>query len=341
MPRNSLRSSLFGGSLGGFSGGGSAGIDASDSSMSGYNDEDENTATNLQKQAALNTRKSLARTETKAVRCMRYVVIVVLLGTAIGVSVATFLYSRSIEQEAFESEFESVAVTTLRSFVEAVEHKLSAMDALAVGITSHSLSTGETFPNVTVPDFEIKAAIVRVQTDSIYTFYLPLVTDEHRAGYELYTKMQQAKIFAGYMQEEALRQYQDMYFNVSNEATAARAEEAKAEAEADHQGGAAEQEVDVDANTRNRFLHVAPPEIHPTIHDGIWGLSVRTKKDRLYIAVFCYQVSAFLKKSHSHLFFFNTLPSQPRNDTWEEPEGAGPYLPMWQLSVRRNNHMEQ
>jgi hypothetical protein len=64
-----------------------------------------------------------------------------MLVTAIGVSLATFYYARSVEKENFESEFDSVAGVTLRSFVDAIESKLSAMDSVSSGITSHALKS--------------------------------------------------------------------------------------------------------------------------------------------------------------------------------------------------------
>lgn len=238
--------------------------DGSEESLSEYGD-DEGETENLQDKAAKETRKSLARGETRAVTCLRYTVLTVLLATAIGVSLATLFYSRNVEQDAFRAEFESVAVTTLRSFVEAVEHRLTAMDAMAAGVTSHALSSGETFPNVTVPDFEVKGATLRTQTDSIYSFWLPLVTDDTRTGFEAYTKMKQGHMFQSYMSEEGLRQYQDAYFGINKtetQATDQTAEETEAEAEISPDGA-------------RRELHPGPMEVHPTIHDEIWGFDVR------------------------------------------------------------------
>lgn len=266
-------------------------------SLSGYNDLGDSDVECMQDKAAKETRENLAKGENKAVTALRRLVILVLLLTAAGASVATYFYARGAEQSSFESEFASNAVVTLRSFVEAFEHQLSSMDAVATGITSHATSTGETFPNVTVPgkksvlhcffclgnvrhlihdncihpvpDFEVKGGTVRTQTDSIFMFWLPLVTDDTRAGYEEYTKTMQAHLFQSYMVEEGLRQYQDAVFGINaseTEAAVARAEEAAA-AEA-----AAAATARDSGSERN--LHVAPPDVHPVIHDTIWGLGV-------------------------------------------------------------------
>jgi hypothetical protein len=176
-----------------------------------------------------------------------------MLVTAIGVSLSTFYYSRSVEEENFEAEFASVAGVTLRSFVDAVENKLSAMDSVSSGITSHALRTGETFPNVTVPDWEVKGATLRTQTDGIFLFWMPLVTDENRRGFEEYTKLNQGHLFQSYAAEEGFRAQQDSYFGLVGD----------------------EGDADVGAT---RQLHAAGPDVHPVMHDEIWGnLQVSSK----------------------------------------------------------------
>lgn len=261
---------------------GSAG---SDSSFSEYDDDGK--GENLQQKAAKHTRKSLARGETRAVTVLRYMVLTVLFVTAILVSVATYFYSRSVEQDMFQAEFESVADVTLRSFVENVEHRLSAMDAMGAGVTSHAKSSGSTFPNVTIPDYEVRAATLRTQTDSIFSFWLPLVTDDERRGFEAYAQINQGHMFQSYMAEEGLRQYQDIVFGINTtetQATEERAEEAT------------EQEAEVTGNgIRNRQLHVAPMDVHPVVHEEIWG---RLQEDG----------------------------GPP------EHEGDGPFMPVWQVS---------
>ena len=229
-------------------------------------DNEDFESMNLQTRAAKDTRESLARTETQAVSCLRYVVLLILLATAVGVSVATFIYSRRVEENSFKAEFQSVAVVTLRSFVESVEHKLGAQDAIASAITSHAEDAQEVFPNVTIPHFDVKGATLRTQTDSLFSFYLPLVTDETRAGYEAYTKVMQAQVFEGYMREEGLRQYQEAYFGIPDDETQ------PGEGAAEEASTAEEDAIQVDNGARR--LHIAGPDVHPVIHDGIWGLTV-------------------------------------------------------------------
>lgn len=238
-------------------------------------------------QAAKNARKTLAKSETKAVSYLRLVVLLVLLGTAFGLVAGVYVFARNVEEDAFRQEFEALATTTLRTFVEAFENQLSALDSTSQGITSYAMATGSTFPNVTVPDFVVKAATLRVQTGSTYSFWLPLVSDQDRAGYEEYSRNRQAQdVFPPFLQEEAFRMYQDAYFGLTEEDSAAT-EAAEIEA--------GEEKLEEEFEGTRRRLHVAGPDVHPTIHEQIWGFV-----------------------NHSGSFAM--------------PEGSGPFLPMRQMS---------
>jgi hypothetical protein len=92
----------------------------------------------------------LARNETKTISYLRFFVFGFLLVTAILVSVGIYLITRRDQEQDFETQFEAQAIRILERFHQAVEGKLGAMDAMATSITSFSLSTGATFPNVTI-----------------------------------------------------------------------------------------------------------------------------------------------------------------------------------------------
>ena len=133
-------------------------------------------------------RKTLARKENKAVAWLRGLVFFVLLVTTALVSTGVFLFTMNDQEEDFEHEFEAHATKILESFHTTVERKLEALDALAVAYTSYAIGTGASWPNVTLPDFEIRAANTRILSDSAVINFYPLVTDETRLGYEQYVR---------------------------------------------------------------------------------------------------------------------------------------------------------
>ena len=242
--------------------------------------------TTIKDQAAKQTRKNLAKRETRQVRCLRYTFMLILLGTALGVSLATYYYSRSVETDQFQSDFANVAEVIQRSFVDAVESRLQSLDTFSAGITSYANepANDEAFPNVTVPDWVEKGAALRTQTEGIYVFWLPLVTEETRAGFEMYAQLKQAHLFQSYGKEEMLRQYQDLYFNITDaaeDADAAAEEEQPEEEEHSHN-----QSDSHSHRNRNRILHVGNTTPgyfdHMTIHEEIWGLHVSQFADVQY-----------------------------------------------------------
>jgi len=65
---------------------------------------------------------------------------------------------------------------------------MQSLDAFTLGIASHVLETGQSFPQVTIPDFAVRAAAVRVATQSDVLYYRPVVQLQQRADYEVYTQ---------------------------------------------------------------------------------------------------------------------------------------------------------
>jgi hypothetical protein len=92
----------------------------------------------------------LAGKETKKIAYLRFFVAGFLLLTAALVSVAVYMFTRDDQEQDFETQFESQAIRILERFHGAVESKLGAMDALATSVTSFALSSGASFPNVTI-----------------------------------------------------------------------------------------------------------------------------------------------------------------------------------------------
>jgi len=131
-------------------------------------------------------RKTLARKEDKAVRNWRIAVFAVLVSTAALVSTSCFLYIRNGQDDDFKQEFKSLADKLLESYYHTVERKLEALDALSVAFSSYAHDTEATWPNVTLPDIEIRGAGIRVLSETAVINFYPLVTDETREGWEAY-----------------------------------------------------------------------------------------------------------------------------------------------------------
>ena len=205
------------------------------------------------KLAADQERQTLARQETRAVMALRIVVLFVLLSTGAVMSWWTFSYTRDLEEDDFQASFASASQAVLESFNGAVNNNFGSIDALSSAVTEHALSTGQTFPNVTFPDFHTLAASTRVMTNAIYVFYIPIVTEETRRPYEEYCQEHQWYLFPAFLEQQALAAVKDAHFGLDS-----------APLPGQEEGGGGE-----------RKLHFNLKEDHPKSHDEIFGSAVR------------------------------------------------------------------
>ena len=161
-------------------------------------------------------RRKLAHNESKAVSWLRVAVFLVLIATAVAVSLAIYNLVKDGQDGDFAMEFEAHADIVLGAFTTSVASKLAAMDALASQMTSYARSSNSVWPNVTFPDFEIWSSSTRVLADSVVINYHPLVTDETRAGWEAYFSDNVRSYDDTVKNEHEQRYYQDSRFGVAD-----------------------------------------------------------------------------------------------------------------------------
>ncbi|KAL7565587.1 hypothetical protein ACA910_014299 [Epithemia clementina (nom. ined.)] len=253
----------------------------------------------------------VAHGETKAIRILRVVVLVVLLLTATLVSVGVYRYTRHEETSTFEREYQHNALKIMQAFHDAVERRLGAINTLSTAMTSLALYTNQSFPFVTMPDFALRGSDLRAQADAIAVHYMPLVTDDNRQEWERYALEHRFQIDQAFEQDAAFRQAQDEQFgfreqsnnNNNNTQTSAKS---KAYDNFPPAGGRWLANNSDDNNNNNKDDHDEPEDQNTTIKMTI-------VKDG----------SGFHAKLWSHGLF------SPEGD---EVEGSGPYLPLWQRS---------
>jgi hypothetical protein len=162
--------------------------------------------------AAMRERQSLSKKETYVLSGLRFYLWAFLAIAAGLLGWGTYKYTSSIETDEFESRFTSIALSVSDSFVDGVERKLGALDALSVSITSHALQSGEEFPTVTLPDYEVQAGNTRISADGVYVFWLPYVQDEQRAAWDQYAGQNYQHLYGAFGNEMMLRTVQDQQF---------------------------------------------------------------------------------------------------------------------------------
>jgi hypothetical protein len=160
--------------------------------------------------------KTLARRETKIVKVLRVLVLVLLLVTATLASVGVYFYTSNEETQNFESGYQANAQRIVELFHDAVERRMGAINSVATVITSHSLATKQTFPFVTIPNFEIRGSDLRVQAAATGIAWLPLVTDGTRDAWEEYALINRSQIEEAFLEDAKRRETQDDEFGLTN-----------------------------------------------------------------------------------------------------------------------------
>jgi hypothetical protein len=154
--------------------------------------------------------------ETKVVNVLRVLVLVLLFVTATLTSAGVYFYTSNDETQKFESGYQANAQRIVESFHDAVERRLGAINSMATSITSYSLDAKQTFPFVTIPNFEIRGSDLRVQADAASILWMPLVTDETRVAWEEYALTNRSQFDEASLEDTKRRGKQDDEFGLAN-----------------------------------------------------------------------------------------------------------------------------
>jgi hypothetical protein len=151
---------------------------------------------------------SLAEAETRVVSYLRLAALLVLVITAVVVCTGVHYYASNNEQEAFLAEYENSALQVMDHFHDSVERNLAAVASLSTDITSYAQRENLTFPFVTMPDFALKGAHLRILSGAFIIQYRPLVMPEKREEWEIFTQQNRGQIDQAFEQDKRFRDWQ-------------------------------------------------------------------------------------------------------------------------------------
>ena len=145
---------------------------------------------------------ALAKNETKYVCISRAIVLLVLLGSAAGVSAFVYQYTHNDEVSEFKETFFEYAEQITRTVHRNTQHKLEATAAIALQVQAHAISSGSIWPNVTIPFFEERIMATQSLTDAYGVQLFPIVTHETRVGWEAYSVLNRDWINASHFAQQ-------------------------------------------------------------------------------------------------------------------------------------------
>ncbi|KAL3909297.1 MAG: hypothetical protein SGILL_008139, partial [Bacillariaceae sp.] len=119
-----------------------------------------------------------------------------LAAVAFGISIYILLSQQ--EQQDYKISFYSFAREITEIVNSNAAHNFGQFRGIATGITSHAISSGETFPNVVVPFFDKKVSEAAMLTGAQMVLWVPLVEQANKAAFELGWMKRQAAIESDY-----------------------------------------------------------------------------------------------------------------------------------------------
>ncbi|CAB9524962.1 Receptor-type guanylate cyclase gcy [Seminavis robusta] len=164
------------------------------SSNHGHNTTDEATETS--------DKINIAHSETRHVYRARIVMAVVLMLVAGIICGGVYYLTRKQEEEMFENAFLDLATKVADTFESMAARRLSAIESLAVTISSNAASRFQRWPNVTVDDFETRLSYTLDLAALVGIIFIPFITGETRKGWEEYSVQNQGWLKEGLSQQK-------------------------------------------------------------------------------------------------------------------------------------------
>jgi len=162
--------------------------------------------------AAQDERATLAKQESQAISCLRWIVLLVLIIVGTTFAALVFHFVREEQLRQFAGDFRYYAEQVINRFNSQLKRTLDAQDTLSTDITSYALETGSVFPFVTLPDFEFKSANARITGDSTFILYLPCVKEDTKVQWETYAAAHSNHSATAYASEQTSKEEQDRSF---------------------------------------------------------------------------------------------------------------------------------
>ena len=132
-------------------------------------------------------RQILASEETRAVKRLKLVVLIVLTLSMCVAGWRVHDRTTTTEYENFHSQLDEDANKVLSTLGINHERILEAMDAFSVSMISYAKNTNQSWPFVLIPDFAVRAEKIRALSNAIYINTYPLVDTNQRNEWEEFT----------------------------------------------------------------------------------------------------------------------------------------------------------
>ena len=161
-------------------------------------------------------RSTLGVKETRAILCLRWIVLLTLFMFGVSFALTLFYVVKEKQEQDFIDQFGFYRDQVTEKFNRQLERKLDSLDTLSTDMTSFAKSSGSEFPFVTFPDFEFRGANARISGDSVFVFYMPYITEDMKEPWEAYAAANRNStgIAYGSVVEQDIKAAQDEMFGL-------------------------------------------------------------------------------------------------------------------------------
>jgi hypothetical protein len=143
--------------------------------------------TNVEEEETKEVPTQLAEKETCYVHILRVVVISLMVSAAIAVAVTVYMYVKDAQEVDLAENFYDLSYRLVDGFHANTKLRFQLLDAFSTQVTASALATRQTWPFVTIENFEAIGTAARSIVDSYYMALYPLVTKEQRPTWNEYT----------------------------------------------------------------------------------------------------------------------------------------------------------
>ena len=160
----------------------SSGTDAS-----GNGSTTESRRTGTSEEDAQHIKNALARQETKQVFRLRVLVILVLFAAAASISVTIYYIIQNANMEEYQLQYEGTANKLVDS-LQQVLAEMAAISGIAVAATADALqyNSNESWPFVTMTNFQERAGSAKRISGAIYVSINPIIQSNQLSDWESY-----------------------------------------------------------------------------------------------------------------------------------------------------------
>lgn len=128
----------------------------------------------------------IAQQETKEVIRLKFVVLIFLIFSAVGVACIVYFYTKNQEISQFEEQFINDSYKVLEAIGSGIENTFGALDIMATMMISYARSENQTWPFVTLPNFANHASKIRSMSVGMLLWSAIVVEHGYRLGWEQY-----------------------------------------------------------------------------------------------------------------------------------------------------------